>query len=327
MNKKRILVLGFSGLVMMNESLGKYFNMSNVSLSIVSLGGCDIRALPFVFPSIILNQKFDYIILEIFKQGFRGTWNNNDEEEFIIPFNDLCNQIISHGAIPIIWALPRTDIDYVYDPLYKCLDLLITNNNHKMIYLDYIKNKDFLIGEDKSRYFIDSTHPSSEGSDYFVKLMYFDLHERLKLNSSFNSISNTSFVSSFKLLQDCNFANNEKYILDRNGFKFVFNSIKENSYIYFEIALGFHICGLFFINGPLSGDLLIETSQDSFLLHTNDAHSYYERFDFSYFDKKDSRIVKIIQLPTRFEIDLVKGVDNNSPRIGYVGGLLTVNDC
>jgi hypothetical protein len=248
-------------------------NGCRFNLTFSALGGVSLECVPFIVDHL-KQHKPDILVLEVATSHY--SMRKRDVNSTIEILHKVLDSVSSFCNQVFFLLLPRTDfVDGCTVP--EALKVLSPKFNFNTIdLLDLVNATD---------YFVDNVHPTEAGIEKISNsiFQYFtDLSEiapvetRVVINHSCGEVAFKNYVGhhQFPLLRYFQLTN----------FSFVAVPILLSDSFSFKFEFNCYLHGLFYIMGPDTSSIHIESKNIDSTILTHDQHSYYYRVGYTPFD-------------------------------------------
>ena len=298
----KVLVLGFS-VTADNDGFVERFistNFENLKVSKIALGGVQPHHLAFLVRDLLSNKSFDLVILDISTAGFRSFLKKSI---YLLSLINILKEVMLIGAKPIIFDIPRADIDPYKDWVFSTNEKIC-----KLFNIQYIRAIDYMEGP-LNNYFRDGIHTNSTGANLLAEVLLNNINSSMcdEFSPTYDSLPEV--VKSIQLdiysPDDTSF---NKVEFSRAGYIKSFLQLKESEILQVSVSEQLYCNGVFYLMGPETGKFRLDFGEDEKTITALDSHCYYRRLGVSFFEGISIRNkITLINDPIRPNVELIKG--------------------
>ena len=314
----KILVLGFS----VTAEKDGYVELAKANLPAgadlqiekVGFGGMQPYHGRYLFPGLIADHAPDVVVLDHSTPAFRNF--SVSREPYQNAYLSFLRECAERGIRLAVLDMPRTDVDYTQD--------WVTEYNVQICAQLGLPYKRIELTEGLLR---DEVHPTDAGKIVYADALM-DLIPRaaaVKLPEGMaQDVPRYGAVTVDRLAG----ASLSRRRIDRGGFVVDMVELPAGQSLEIDLGGAAKVCGLTSLMGPRTGALRLHFGGGALDQLSYDKFCYYERMGAALFGGQNASGAKtcsnlrVEQLPTLPDVELLKGTKDTSDRIGALGHIL-----
>jgi hypothetical protein len=315
-----VLIVGFS-VTADNKGYVEAFCSAkhhNIVVSKVGLGGLQPHHLAFFMEDILKFSQANIVVLEIATAGFRSFLS---QELYVLSIFNILKVVLEKGAKPIIFDIPRSDVDPENDWVAD-----INERICKQFEIKYVAAHIYF-DEPIDNYFRDGIHTNAKGASKPASILKSNICpvECEKLNPTVDFLP--SQLKELRLyINDAPVNLDNSVEFNRSGYAGKFQQLGPNSTLELATNNNDFCHGAFYLMGPDTGVFQLQFGREEKTITAIDAHCYYRRLGVCYFPaiQLEAKLLVKSNLE-RPSIKLLKGELSKDEVNNFIGGLLCSN--
>ena len=296
---------------------------SRISVDAFSLGGHNFTILPAIMDRILARDDYDMVLLDMLTPDFRKWVNIVEFERYL---RAILYKISIRGLKVGFIHLHRFDVDPKDDPIRAICD--IYSDRYDLPIIDFAQRHIPELGDEGATYVPDGVHFSELGAQWAAGIVVMCLEQPgfLQLGANLPGLEVAD-----NLLRHCSFNMAELGVAAPSepfagyGVHWPVSIFAQDHAVTIPMPPAFFGIGVFFVNGPRSGDVKITVSgAEPIILRIHDAKSYFQRMFWRPVPIDKAGHVTFCQVAGRPDVVLDKGTpvfDDRLLKLALVTGI------
>lgn len=236
-------------------------------------------------------------------------------------FSYLADAACKAGAIPCFFNIPRRGYISASDDLDLRICKFARENNFPC-YSMYAEMSALNIAGRIDHYLRDRTHTTIDGAEFYADhvLKFIDEINSSDATADYRYVPEDDIWPTWLTLDKVSKIK-EFELFSRKGFEIPVISVAEGETVEFALPDGIDVTTMVTIFGPRTGDFRIKAGEAESILRAYDRDCHYLRIACMKCPENKGTL-SFTQLPGRPKIKLTKGIPDDGPRLGQIGGFL-----